>query len=34
VNELVYSWSIHGRQVPLETIRAELTRLALAALSA
>lgn len=33
VNELVYHWSIHGRQVPLETIRAELTRLALAALS-
>jgi AcrR family transcriptional regulator len=34
VNELVYHWSIHGRQVPLETIRAELTRLALAALTA
>lgn len=33
VNELVYSWSIHGRQVPLETITGELTRLALAALS-
>jgi AcrR family transcriptional regulator len=34
VNELVYHWSINGRQVPLETIRAELTRLALAALTA
>lgn len=34
VNELVYSWSIHGRAVPLETITGELTRLALAALSA
>lgn len=34
VNELVYTWSIHGRQVPLETITGELTRLALAALSA
>jgi len=34
VNELVYHWSIHGRQVPLETIRSELTRLALAALRA
>jgi AcrR family transcriptional regulator len=33
VNELVYHWSIHGRQVPLEDIRAELTRLALAALT-
>jgi AcrR family transcriptional regulator len=33
VNELVYHWSIHGRQVPLDAIRAELTRLALAALS-
>lgn len=33
VNELVYTWSIHGRQVPLETITGELTRLALAALS-
>jgi AcrR family transcriptional regulator len=33
VNELVYSWSIHGRQVPLEDITGELTRLALAALS-
>jgi AcrR family transcriptional regulator len=33
VNELVYHWSIHGRQVPLDDIRAELTRLALAALS-
>jgi AcrR family transcriptional regulator len=34
VNELVHHWSIHGRQVPLEIIRAELTRLALAALRA
>jgi hypothetical protein len=34
VNELVHHWSIHGRQVPLEVIRAELTRLALAALRA
>jgi AcrR family transcriptional regulator len=34
VNELVNHWSIHGRQVPLETIRDELTRLALAALGA
>jgi AcrR family transcriptional regulator len=33
VNELVYHWSIHGRQVPLDAIRTELTRLALAALS-
>jgi AcrR family transcriptional regulator len=33
VNELVYHWSIHGRQVPLSAIREELTRLALAALS-
>lgn len=33
VNELVYHWSIHGRQEPLAAIRAELTRLALAALS-
>jgi AcrR family transcriptional regulator len=33
VNELVYHWSIHGRQVPLDAIRAELIRLALAALS-
>lgn len=33
VNELVYSWSIHGRQVPLETITGELVRFALAALS-
>jgi AcrR family transcriptional regulator len=33
VNELVYHWSIHGRQVPLDDIRAELTRLTLAALS-
>ncbi|HEX5404161.1 MAG TPA: TetR/AcrR family transcriptional regulator [Pseudonocardiaceae bacterium] len=33
VNELVYHWSIHGRQVPLDTIRGELTRLALAALA-
>jgi AcrR family transcriptional regulator len=31
VNELVYHWSIHGRQVPLDAIRGELTRLALAA---
>jgi len=34
VNELVHHWSIHGRQVPLEVIRGELTRLALAALRA
>ena len=33
VNELVYHWSIHGRQEPLAVIRGELTRLALAALS-
>jgi AcrR family transcriptional regulator len=33
VNELVYHWSIHGRQEPLAAIRGELTRLALAALS-
>jgi AcrR family transcriptional regulator len=31
VNELVNHWSIHGRQVPLDDVRAELTRLALAA---
>src|ERR1700743_2849998 len=31
VNELVYHWSIHGRQVPMDEIRGELTRLALAA---
>jgi AcrR family transcriptional regulator len=34
VNELVNHWSINGRQVPLETIQRELTRLALAALGA
>lgn len=34
VNELVNHWSINGRQVPLDTIRRELTRLALAALGA
>lgn len=34
VNELVHHWSIHGRQVPLTTIKDELTRLALAALHA
>jgi AcrR family transcriptional regulator len=34
VNELVNHWSINGRQVPLDTIRHELTRLALAALGA
>jgi AcrR family transcriptional regulator len=33
VHELVYHWSIHGRQEPPAVIRAELTRLALAALS-
>jgi AcrR family transcriptional regulator len=34
VNELVYNWSNNGRQVPLEDICAELTRLAVAALTA
>lgn len=34
VNELVYHWSVHGRNVPFERIRSELTRLALAALTA
>ena len=34
VNELVYQWSNNGRQVPLEDICAELTRLAVAALTA
>ena len=34
VNELVNHWSLNGRQVPLETIQRELTRLALAALGA
>jgi AcrR family transcriptional regulator len=33
VNELVYTWSINGLQVPLAAIRAELTHLALAALA-
>ncbi|HEV3358730.1 MAG TPA: TetR/AcrR family transcriptional regulator [Pseudonocardiaceae bacterium] len=34
VNELVYNWSNNGRQVPLEDICAELTRLAVAVLTA
>jgi AcrR family transcriptional regulator len=34
VNELVHHWSTHGRQVPFDRVQAELTRLALAALSA
>jgi AcrR family transcriptional regulator len=34
VNELVHHWSIHGQQVSLDRIRAELTRLAMAALTA
>jgi AcrR family transcriptional regulator len=34
VHELVYHWSVTGRRAPMATIRAELTRLALAALTA
>jgi AcrR family transcriptional regulator len=34
VNELVYHWSLHGRDVPLEDICAEITRLAVAVLTA
>ena len=33
VNELVYHWSLHGRDVPLDDICAEITRLAFAVLT-
>lgn len=34
VNEMVYDWETHGRKVPLSVICDELTRLAVAALTA
>jgi AcrR family transcriptional regulator len=34
VNELVHEWSLNGRNVPIDTICAELTRLAVALLTA
>ena len=34
VNELVYYWSVHNRETPLDDLCAELTRLAIAAITA